>query len=144
MGVQWLDNVECSGTEDNIFDCPHGGLGQVNPSCSNVLDLSVICQGSCSTRHTYNYTHIPCIYMYIHVYTCIIETEYCNIVGDKCPGYCNAADAASDNETAAIRLVGGASQYEGRVEVLYNGRWGLVCDDGWSLTSAAVVCAQLG
>ena len=45
---------------------------------------------------------------------------------------------------STVRLVDGSSYNEGRVEVYYNGRWGTVCNDGWTDKYASLVCAQLG
>ncbi|XP_052789613.1 scavenger receptor cysteine-rich type 1 protein M130-like isoform X2 [Mya arenaria] len=49
------------------------------------------------------------------------------------------------SSTAAndIRLVGGSSQYSGRVEILYNGTWGTLCDNGFSDRNAIVACKML-
>jgi len=44
----------------------------------------------------------------------------------------------------AVRLAGGQSPREGRLEVRYNGTWGTVCDDDFDYTDAGVVCYMLG
>ncbi|XP_029108101.1 lysyl oxidase homolog 3A-like isoform X2 [Scleropages formosus] len=43
-----------------------------------------------------------------------------------------------------IRLVGGRSTHEGRVEVKVGSRWGTLCSDGWTTREAMVACRQLG
>ncbi|XP_071476516.1 scavenger receptor cysteine-rich domain-containing group B protein-like [Diadema antillarum] len=44
-----------------------------------------------------------------------------------------------------VRLADGTSSQEGRVEVRFgNGEWGTVCDRGWGMEEADVVCRMLG
>lgn len=46
--------------------------------------------------------------------------------------------------TGTIRLAGGQSTNEGRVELCVDGVWGSVCDDYWGSDDAKVVCRMLG
>ena len=43
-----------------------------------------------------------------------------------------------------LRLRGANVSSEGRVEILYDGVWGTICDDSWSDEDARVVCQALG
>lgn len=42
-----------------------------------------------------------------------------------------------------MRLVGGVTPNQGRVEVMYGQVWGTVCDDKWTREDSDVICRQL-
>ena len=53
-------------------------------------------------------------------------------------------NAVGECNTGQIRLAGGNTNLEGRLEVCFAGQWVTVTDDGWSTPDAKVVCRQLG
>ena len=46
--------------------------------------------------------------------------------------------------TGVMRLVGGDTEAEGRLEICINNRWETVCDNVWTDNHTAVVCRHLG
>ncbi|XP_019629907.1 PREDICTED: scavenger receptor class A member 5-like [Branchiostoma belcheri] len=42
-GRIWLDTLGCTGTEERLTDCKHGGWGRV-PWCRHIHDSGVVCK----------------------------------------------------------------------------------------------------
>ena len=59
---------------------------------------------------------------------------------------CAYAEPSNDTVCAhgSIRLVGGVTEREGRVEICLQNQWGTVCDNGWGASDSKVACRQLG
>ena len=50
----------------------------------------------------------------------------------------------SNCTTGDIRLIGGRTLTEGRIEICIEHVWGYICDNEWDVTDANIVCLQLG
>lgn len=50
----------------------------------------------------------------------------------------------NEMEFASVRLLGGKTNLEGRLQVKIGEKWGTVCNYGWTIRDAALICHQLG
>lgn len=53
-------------------------------------------------------------------------------------------EAVMVEDSAPVRLLGGRTKNEGRLQVKINGTWGTVCSYGWTKRDAALACQQIG
>ncbi|XP_033297335.1 uncharacterized protein LOC117204237 isoform X3 [Bombus bifarius] len=74
---------------------------------------------------------------------CINKTQVCNGKND-CNDRSDESICTVENLDYQIRLAGSENDYEGRVEVKILGVWGQVCDDGFGMIDAEVICKELG
>ncbi|XP_002739986.2 uncharacterized protein LOC100377992 [Saccoglossus kowalevskii] len=69
-----------------------------------------------------------------------LQNIYCaKLVLILLAGFCISKDIDKN-----VRLFGGESPFEGRVEILRNGYWTAICIDDWDLNMADFVCQHLG
>ncbi|XP_025112202.1 deleted in malignant brain tumors 1 protein-like isoform X2 [Pomacea canaliculata] len=77
--------------------------------------------------------------------TSILQCQHRPLGTHNCNHYEDAGvDCSPSSNNYPIRLNGSSVAYKGRVEIMYNGQWGTICDDNWDDHAAQVVCQQLG
>ena len=134
VGPILLYNLRCTGSESRLVDCPSGSYSY---ALDHSNDAGVRCQHNPSPGNAMEERRHLHGHMCHHV-TKDLAFESCVLI------FYLLSETVHTCTYGEVRLVGGSSSSEGRVEMCYRGVWGSICTSGWSNNDAFVVCRQLG
>ncbi|XP_039767264.1 scavenger receptor cysteine-rich domain-containing protein SCART1-like [Ornithorhynchus anatinus] len=118
-GPAWTDAFHCAGTEPHLWNCPRSALGAA--ACQPNHVATAICSVSDGSRQLQRASQ-----------------------SSREPLACPNLNLPGAGESAeALRLQGGQSRCDGRVEISLRGSWSRIMAEAWGLAEAGVVCHQL-
>ncbi|KTG47606.1 hypothetical protein cypCar_00000630, partial [Cyprinus carpio] len=167
MGPIYMNEVQCRGDEKSLWDCPHKNI--TAKDCKHMEDASVICNipymgFEKSVRHIHDDSTDNVMQCMIRLtggrtrlegrVELLLSTgsgvrDWGLVCGDgwtsrEAMVVCRQLGLGHASSGLRIRIVGGRTDHEGRVEVQVKSRWGTVCSDNWTTREAMVACRQLG
>ncbi|XP_058860202.1 lysyl oxidase homolog 3B-like isoform X3 [Acipenser ruthenus] len=152
MGPVHMNEVQCSGQEKSIWNCPYKNV--TSEDCQHVEDASV----KCNTPYMGYKNSIRLSggrsrnegRMEVMTGVDVNGTEQWGLICGEGWGtkeamvVCRQLGLGFANQGLQVRIVGGRTTYEGRVEFKKGSKWGIICSEGWTTKEAMVVCRQLG
>ena len=135
--------LQCYGHESRISDCRNDHKYQ--PTCQQ--NLNVECMPGTSELATFNaFTNSLQTEQWVNTKSLISITLANNTLENVQffqRIFCEFVPTANCTD-GQVRLVDGATDVEGRVEICFSRRWGTIGGDGWTQTESTVVCNDLG
>ncbi|XP_052772238.1 uncharacterized protein LOC128211461 isoform X1 [Mya arenaria] len=142
-----IDRLFCGETNTSLFQCPYHSVG----FCDHSRDVSVVCN-ECGQPDiafwgigyfTYNGSALfaDCSYYKTYVGELKMTCDHANgawVTEGECQEYSRPLNIQD------VRLSGGQSDMEGRVEIKSMDTWGTICKNGFGIKEADVICNMFG